>query len=235
MSCVRDVLPQPYNLSDENIARPIYGDQPRPGVIPLVIAHRGASWEEPENTLPAFERAIEDGADYVEFDLHAARDGSLVVVHGRPRRSRSYPTLAEVIELAAGRIGLMVELKHPYLYRRHDVVGRTLELLDDDAVIISFEPGTLRTVRRLRPSLRTVQHLSFGVSIKRAGNAWAVGFADERLTPRALARAQLAGFETTVYTVNDPARMLELATLGVTGIFTDRPDLARRVLAPRAG
>jgi glycerophosphoryl diester phosphodiesterase len=34
-----------------------------------------------------------------------------------------------------------------------------------------------------------------------------------------------------VFTVNDPARMLELATLGVTGIFTDRPALARRTLA----
>ena len=77
--------------------------------------------------------------------------------------------------------------------------------------------------------------MGFGVSIRRAGNAWAVGFADERLTPRALKRAQLAGFETTVYTVNEPARMLELAALGVTGIFTDRPDLARRVLASRLG
>ena len=31
----------------------------------IVIAHRGASWEEPENSLPAFELAIAQGADYV--------------------------------------------------------------------------------------------------------------------------------------------------------------------------
>ena len=48
---------------------------------PLVIAHRGASWDRPENTLPAFERAIEVGADFVEFDVHADRDGRLVVTH----------------------------------------------------------------------------------------------------------------------------------------------------------
>ena len=36
----------------------------------LVIAHRGASAYLPENTLPAFERAIEQGADFVEFDVH---------------------------------------------------------------------------------------------------------------------------------------------------------------------
>jgi glycerophosphoryl diester phosphodiesterase len=183
--------------------------------------------------LPAFERAIEVGAEYVELDVHAARDGSLVVVHDRPSRSRSYPTLAEVLELTAGRIGVMVELKQPYRYRRHDIVRRTLELVDDDAVIISFEPGALRAVRRLRPALRTVQHVGFGVSIRRAGEAWAVGFANERATPRAVARAQSAGLATTVYTVNEPARMLELAALGVTGIFTDRPDLARRTLASR--
>jgi glycerophosphoryl diester phosphodiesterase len=35
-------------------------------VTPLIIAHRGASWDEPENTLPAFRRAIELGAGYVE-------------------------------------------------------------------------------------------------------------------------------------------------------------------------
>jgi glycerophosphoryl diester phosphodiesterase len=200
-------------------------------VTPLVIAHRGASWDEPENTLTAFQRAIELGADYVEFDVHATRDGRLVVVHDRPRSTRAYPGLEEVLELTAGRIGVMLELKRPYLYRRHDVVRRTLELVDDDAVILSFEPGALRAVRRLRPGLRTIQHVGFGVSVRRAGDAWGVGFANERATPRAIARAQSAGLTTTVYTVNEPARMLELSALGVTGIFTDRPDLARRALA----
>ncbi len=55
----------------------------------LVIAHRGASAELPENTLPAFERAIELGADYVELDVHADRQGRLVVTHEPPRASRT--------------------------------------------------------------------------------------------------------------------------------------------------
>src|SRR5262249_1760125 len=115
----------------------------------LVIAHRGASWDEPENTLPAFRRAIDVGADYVEFDVHAARDGPLVAAHaGRGRRHDS-PTLQEVLDVVVGRVGVMVELKHPYLYRRQDVVQRTLALVDDDAVIICFEAGALRTIRRL--------------------------------------------------------------------------------------
>ena len=46
-----------------------------------MIAHRGASWDLPENTLPAFERAIEVGADYVELDVQLSADGEVVVFH----------------------------------------------------------------------------------------------------------------------------------------------------------
>jgi glycerophosphoryl diester phosphodiesterase len=198
----------------------------------LVIAHRGASDELPENTLPAFERAIEVGADFIEFDVHARRDGALVVTHDAPRRDAERPTLEQVLELARGRIGLMVELKTPYRYRRHDVIPRTLALLEDDDAVVCFQRSALEEVRRLRPALRTVQHVGYGTSIRRATGAWAVGFENGRATRRGIVRAQRLGFATTVYTVNEPARMLELAELGVTGIFTDRPALALRTLRP---
>lgn len=48
---------------------------------PLVIAHRGASLITPENTIPAFERALEMGADAIELDVKQSRDGVLVVFH----------------------------------------------------------------------------------------------------------------------------------------------------------
>ena len=48
---------------------------------PLVIAHRGASFDAPENTLAAFERALADGADGLEFDVRLAADGVPVVIH----------------------------------------------------------------------------------------------------------------------------------------------------------
>ena len=48
---------------------------------PLVWAHRGASGYLPENTLPAFEKAIEMGADGIELDIHKTKDGQLVVIH----------------------------------------------------------------------------------------------------------------------------------------------------------
>lgn len=189
----------------------------------LVIAHRGASFDLPENTLPAFERAIEVGADYVEFDVQ----NDLSITHDRPKQGVSYPTLDDVLEVCRGRIGLMVELKRP----RGDTVRRTLERLDDDAVLVCFQRPPLEEARLLRPGIRTVQHVGFGVSIRRAAQgAWAAGFQNERVTPRGILTAQRLGLETTVYTVNDQPRMLELQALGVSAIFTDRPDVALRAL-----
>lgn len=196
----------------------------------LVIAHRGACWELPENTLAAFERAIEVGADFVELDVHATADGTLVVCHDRPAGGELL--LTDAVGALAGRIGVMCELKSPWRYRRHDVVRRAVRLLPDDAVVVSFDARALREVR----GRRVLQHVGFGASIaKAAGYAWAVGFHDRRVTRRGLDKARRLGLRTTVYTVNEPHRMRELETLGVDGIFSDRPDLLRRTLAVRRG
>lgn len=52
-----------------------------PYTKPTLIAHRGASWDAPEHTLPAYELAIKQGADYVEPDLQLTKDGVLVCLH----------------------------------------------------------------------------------------------------------------------------------------------------------
>jgi glycerophosphoryl diester phosphodiesterase len=51
------------------------------GPRPRLFGHRGAAGVAPENTLPSFERAIADGAGYLELDVHATRDGVVVVIH----------------------------------------------------------------------------------------------------------------------------------------------------------
>jgi glycerophosphoryl diester phosphodiesterase len=76
----------------------------------LNIAHRGASALAPENTIAAFERAVELGADVIELDLHMSQDGELVVIHddtldrttdgSGPVHQRS---LGELMRLDAGR------------------------------------------------------------------------------------------------------------------------------------
>jgi glycerophosphoryl diester phosphodiesterase len=196
----------------------------------IVIAHRGASWELRENTLPAFEHAIALGADAIELDVHADAGGRLVVTHDAPRAGGTYPTLEAAVDLCRGRIPLWVELKTPYRYRRHDVVARAVRLLGPDDALLCFQRPPLDEARALRPELRTVQHVGYGVPIRAARGAWAAGFRDGRVSARGIALARRLGLATTVYTVNEPARMRELDALGVTGVFTDRVELALRTL-----
>jgi glycerophosphoryl diester phosphodiesterase len=103
----------------------------------------------------------------------------------------------------------------------------------DDDVLVCFQHPALEESRALRPAIRTVQHVGFGVSIRQAAGAWAAGFQNERVTVRGLETARRLGLETTVYTVNDAARVRELDRLGVTGVFTDCPDRALATLGRR--
>jgi glycerophosphoryl diester phosphodiesterase len=185
--------------------------------------------------MAAFERAIELGAEWVELDVHADADGRLVVTHDKPRANRAYPTLEEALDQMRGRIGVMVELKTPGRYRRHNVVARTVRLLGDDDALVCFQRSALEEARSMRAGLRTVQHVGVGVSIRGARETWAVGFREPRVTGRGIAAARRLGLVPLVYTVNEPGRMRALDALGAGGIFTDRPELALPLfpVAPR--
>ena len=54
---------------------------PLNGAAVEIVAHRGASHDAPENTVPAVELGWEQGADAVEIDIHATRDGKIVAIH----------------------------------------------------------------------------------------------------------------------------------------------------------
>ena len=71
------------------------------GMRPQVVAHRGASFENPEHTLGAYVEAIREGADAVECDVRLTADGHLVCVHDRDlRRTASANGLVSTMELA---------------------------------------------------------------------------------------------------------------------------------------
>jgi glycerophosphoryl diester phosphodiesterase len=70
---------------------------------PAVVAHRGASVEQPENTIEAFEAAIDAGADAVEFDVRLTADGVPVVMHD-PDVSRTTDGRGLVAELTSEEV-----------------------------------------------------------------------------------------------------------------------------------
>jgi glycerophosphoryl diester phosphodiesterase len=193
-------------------------------VTPLILAHRGACWEVPENTLEAFELAIAEEADYVEFDVRA-RSGELVICHD-PGPPDDAPALEDVLAALSGRIGLCVEVKEE---ETTEAVLDALERYGTDPerlLIVSFQRGALETVARRRPEVRCVLHANDPALAERF---WGIGL-EEPATAARVEDAQALGLATTVFTVNEPERMLELAALGLSGIFTDRPALARRTL-----
>ncbi len=70
---------------------------------PAVIGHRGASAHAPENTLPAFELAVEMGADAIEFDVMLTRDEQVVVIHD-PQLDRTTTGTGRVPALTAAEV-----------------------------------------------------------------------------------------------------------------------------------
>jgi glycerophosphoryl diester phosphodiesterase len=150
---------------------------------PRVVAHRGA-WGAgvPENSLAAFEQAIELGADMIEFDVRRTRDRELIIFHdaelaGAPVASLTRseiedlagvlpPLLEEALELARGRIALDVELKEDgYLDEFADLLTGFLAS-GGDLIVTSFLDLVLERLTELTPQLR--RGLVLSVSTERA-------------------------------------------------------------------
>ena len=149
----------------------------------MVVAHRGASVEQPENTIAAFEAAIDAGADAVEFDVRMTADGYAVVMHD-PDVSRTtdgtglvsemtleeirklgVPTLEETLECLSGRVAADIEIKNlpgqpDFTRDREPAVEATLAALDAVAfagqvIVSSFNPASIARSRALRPDVPT--------------------------------------------------------------------------------
>ena len=74
------------------------------GATPRLFGHRGAAGVAPENTLPSFRRALADGVDVFELDVHATRDGEVVVVHD-PTVERTTDGVGPVSALTCAELG----------------------------------------------------------------------------------------------------------------------------------
>lgn len=77
---------------------------------PMIVAHRGASRDAPENTLPAFELAWEQGADAIEADIHLTSDGQIVCIHDANTKRVSHTNIvvkqSTLADLQAVDVGL---------------------------------------------------------------------------------------------------------------------------------
>ncbi len=222
-----------------------------------MIAHRGASGYEVENSLVAFRRAAQLGADGIELDVHASADGSLFVHHDETipphhliseltgteiRRltlpnGEPIPTLDEALAVA-GRLQVFVEVKG--LDPRYD--ARLLHAIDlgpnpGGYAVHSFDHRIIRRLGALRPALpRGVLSSSYLVQPLApledtgAGTLWQErGFVDRALVLAVHAIER----RVFVWTVDQPEEMRRLMSLGVDGLCTNLPDVGRRVVDAR--
>jgi len=119
---------------------------------PLVIAHRGASGYRPENTLSAFELAVDQCADMIEIDLHLSRDDAIVVRHEKDlasvglKREICAADLAQIQSLDAGD-GEKIPTLDEVLDRFGSEIAFNLEIkTGSDGAYPGLEEAVLRAV-----------------------------------------------------------------------------------------
>lgn len=224
---------------------------------PLVIAHRGASAVEYQNSLAAFRAAARLGADAVELDVHATTDGVLFVHHDRVAGGRDIPS-ATAAELAGVRLPNGEPL--PTLAQALDAAGRlrvfvevkTLPPAWDDALLRCLDAGPNpagyavhgfdhRIVARLharRPTLPcgvlTASYQLDNTTPARAAGASALWPEASLVDATFVAAAHGAGLAVYPWTPDTEAELVRLRDLGVDGLCTNHPDLARAVVGGRA-
>lgn len=226
----------------------------------LVIAHRGASQAFPENTLAAFQGAVDQAADGVELDVRRTADGALAICHDDTLPDGTVvvatasadlpddvPDLAAVLDVGRSLAVINIEIKNWPEDKDFDatehIAGEIVALLaarreldDGRNLISSFHLPTIDRVHELAPHL---------------GTAWLLGIVEEpaRLIERAadhghvavhphhlfvneafVTQAHQAGLAVNAWTCNDADRIRWLADLGVDAVITDVPDLALRAL-----
>lgn len=223
----------------------------------LVIAHRGASVDAPENTIQAFELAVAQGADMIETDLHLSKDGAVPLYHDSEiddvpvgnytlaelrDRIPGLPTLEEALDAVGDRIAFNLELKRLPDYDYQGLEERVLAEVNrrkllDRTLFSCFYDTALADLRALSPSARIgllVSPRSNFAIVERAKRlaAEAVHPQLEITTEALVSEIHAAGFRVYVFTVDDPDTQRRLLGWSVDGLFTNLPGPLRELIEP---
>ena len=225
----------------------------------LIIAHRGFFKDADENTLPAFNAAIEVGVDYVELDVQQTADGVVIVNHDNTFRrvfgdkrkvwETTYsevrelsgivtgecpPTLHEVLTLCNPQANFLIELKNnghnPELAQAvYDILLEYGCL--DRCIIQSTSYRMLRQFKALAPDVRCGYILSFALGEYATLDAADFFSIDYSYIDETIVNAiHRLGKDVFAWTINDESRMSKLIAMGVDGIITDEAPLAKTML-----
>ncbi len=221
-----------------------------------IFAHRGASGYYPENTLLAFEKAIQMGAHAIELDVHNV-EGELIVFHDRRTdnltkqpglvadltlielqalsiEDQTIPTLWQVLNLCSGRCQVNIELKGfntiKPLLKLYPKILEKLKFEHNELLVSSFKHFELQQFKQQFPQAN-VAPLIDGVPLDLAQaattlEASAVNLSLNFVNQQMIDDAHQREKLVNVFTVNHKNDMQMLAEMDVDGIFTDYPDKA---------
>lgn len=226
---------------------------------PLIIAHRGASAEQPENTLASFRRALALEVDGIELDVRVTRDGVPVVFHDaalrrltgtagrvagktwaelrslRVRSREPIPRLTDVLHLTRGLTVVQIELKSgpvaPII--RAIKAARATEWV----ILASFDHRLVIEARKLAPAIPRMLisegRVAPALLVRRLAACGATGLSVNQRAVRSAAwvrHFQMRGYALWSWTVNDPATAGRLAGWGVDALLGDDPALLKSSL-----
>jgi glycerophosphoryl diester phosphodiesterase len=225
-------------------------------VMTAVIAHRGSAQQERENTIAAFLRAKELGADGVEFDVQMTVDEMLVIHHDAEIPDIGFisqlssealppwiPTLSEAL-IACEGMSVNAEIKcfeEGNLGFKETIVERLAEGVHGadtppDLLVSSFDHGVLAEVRRQAPSVATGALIAPGrgiVSVLERLSSQGISAVHPfvlSVLESDVTEAHRQGLKVNVWTVNGPDDLERMSNFGVDSVITDDVQLARKVL-----
>lgn len=220
---------------------------------PLLMGHRGAKGELPENTLASIKHALDLGLKHIEIDIHKSKDGYLVVIHDetldRTTNSTGFvseqnlsdlkkldagnneqiPTLDEVILLIKNyNAHLQIEIKARNL---EDLLHKEIEKFNfyDHCTVISFLHDTLVKTKEIDSKINIVPLLFANphdpVQIIKSLNANGMSLSLKNLTRETVQKIKEDNYLVTAWNANNEQDYILAKNLGVDIIGTDNPSL----------
>lgn len=197
--------------------------------MPKISAHRGDSVSTPENTIPAFESAIKNMADYAEIEKLDAGSWFSAKYKGT-----KIPTLDQVMDTCKGRIKLNIELKPSDSNENfEEEVVQTIKKHDFErqCVITSLDYNCVKKVNKLDPKLKCGVILT--VALGDLDEMKGVDFFSldsSFITQKLVNKLHSEGIEVHAWTVDNEDSQARMSELGVDNIITNDPVKAREII-----